>query len=175
VKEDIVMIKHLLIPSTLVLMFLAGCNGDWFLPCDATHTVNCIEQGPGDEGGPCGGDLGTYYVWYRDGACGTKETSLCGRDAADAQAQADSAFGVLWHGSVSTDPHATAPCEVFFSATGTCGVGSSDGSLITSFYVYLDTPQATADEQIAWCEAQYDDPNDDYPCSWTLTNSSCGL
>jgi hypothetical protein len=167
------MIKHLLVPSTLILMVLAGCNGDWFPPCSDTVTVNCIEQnGEGEGGGPCG-SLQTYYVWYRDGACGTKETTVCAADAADAQAQADEGFGDLWHGSVSLDPNATAPCEVIASATGTCGVGSSDGSLTTSFYVYTDTPQATASEQIEWCEAQYDDPYDAYPCSWAVVTSSC--
>jgi hypothetical protein len=155
------MIKHLLISITLVGMF-AGCLGD-FEPCTYPGELYCIL--PDSSGDACGAEgQTTYYVWYRIDPCGTTSTSFCAT-ADTAQGTADDMFGQLWHGLVSTNSMATQPKEVFFCPTGSCVLGSEDGSLSNSFYVFDDS-------EIPWCEAQLDP---DMSCTWPqVDNTSCG-
>lgn len=157
------MIKNILIPTALALVFASGCNG-WFEPCTYPGELYCTLPN-GDDYGPCGEGRTKFYVWFLTDGCQANETSVCATDDADAQSQVDNGdLKIYIHGKVSTDENLTRPTEDFFCPTGSCIVGSEDGSALKTFFTF-------SDDQIQGCEDYWDA---DHACTWPQTENTCG-
>lgn len=136
---------------------------------------NCA-KGSGEEWYTCQGDAATpptpgcaagdkpsYYVWVLSAVCEAEWLSFCAVDDAAAQAYVDANFGDVAHGPFGPTPEAVAPKTWYVCPSGEgCVVGSSDGSLATSFSAFTH-------DQLVACEAAYDSQ-----CTWADTqNDTC--